>query len=551
MNEIMKDFAKVSALLIVVFLTHLAEARILQNAPKFYTIQVGTANNETSPSDFKSLKKYGHIYTELLKDNTKGIFLSGFEDKEAADKTLEAIKAVGFADASLLEKDLTKGKEVFVLQIATRRSYQTIDWAHYQKAGNVVLMFEGTITKVGIGPFESFKTANAQIPTLQELGFQDAFIKKINTSKLHIFNDFDVITTNAALESKNPLPAEYNKPDKTFAEKGEIKNTTIEPVTNVVRTSVKALQVFLTEATNKKLNTDGLFDKNTQAIAKAFSNEDNMYYNFKLLTKYAKPKASTTDDDILIKTIKNIPNDPDKSANDLTKQTAPIAKVYRAYVLLQKNDVAYQNEIDELMNAAIQEAFTNFKGKTTFDYKATYSYKNINQLLQHLAYIQQIEKKVPVPCWLFEKHTDLATKFFAKGNYTIEDCNNVTKSENFTILRAIAQELNPEQKANEAKLLSADRKRAKLLVAPTKIAANEAQDATTWHRILWLGLDDWATKDPLHAKYNTALKLAYHLSWIELEDYFLNKGASKDDANILAIQVLQTIVEPHLSSYTR
>jgi hypothetical protein len=558
MNNALKDTLKMAVLLVVVVLTQMADARAVQAEDGPFTIQVGIFAG-TSMGDFKALRKYGYVYTEDLSMQIKGVFLSNFESLETAEKTLANVKSAGFVEAFVLEKKLEKGKDVYVIQIATHRSYEDIDWQKYQAAGNVVMAFNESIVKVGIGPFDSAKAANAQMAAIKDLGYYDAFPKKTNNLLLHQLNDFDL--GKPAVAPDRLPPTEYEADSDLAARTGEGQSVAAERPFNALefspptststakRQSVKELQDFLKAQSLYNGAVDGIYGKGTAQGIGLFEENNQVWNNFELLAKNGRAvrKHAAGGLDALLR---NIPNDPDGIAKKLTERTEPLAKAYRAFILLAKKDIAYQIEIDELMNATIQEVYKGYKGKAPFDYNATYSYKDMDQMLLHLGHIQQQSGDVPVPCWLLNRYPQQVTKAFGK-NALIEDCIDFSQWQSLNMLLAIANDLDVTPAKDEAKMRELATQRAKLLYAPSAPSAQQKQSTETWHKMLWLAMDDWAKNDPFHAKYAAPLKLAYQQAWVQLEDYYINKGFAQPDANLLALGLLQTLLEPKLWSYTR
>ena len=128
----------------------------------------------------------------------------------------------------------------------------------------------------------------------------------------------------------------------------------------------------------------------------------------------------------------------------------PLAKAYWAYWLLVNNGVL--EDINNLMNAAIKETFTNKQLKNTppFDFNVTYSYTNLEQLILHLRYLHAASDYA-IPCWLFEKHPVASKTAFSKksgfaslANTKIADCQGFDTWKEIAVLNAIISDLQPE-----------------------------------------------------------------------------------------------------------
>ncbi|MBK8706014.1 MAG: hypothetical protein IPN33_22285 [Saprospiraceae bacterium] len=65
------------------------------------------------------------------------------------------------------------------------------------------------------------------------------------------------------------------------------------------------------------------------------------------------------------------------------------------------------NEVNRLMNAALKETYGNrpFKTPPPFDYRSTYAYQDLDQLILHLYYVHSSPGMTySVPCWMNDRH---------------------------------------------------------------------------------------------------------------------------------------------------
>ena len=72
-----------------------------------------------------------------------------------------------------------------------------------------------------------------------------------------------------------------------------------------------------------------------------------------------------------------------------------------------------------------------------------------------------------------------------------------------------------------------------------------------WNNDLWKSMDMRIAEDKFFAKFGVPFKLAYHKAWIQLEDYYIEKGFKKYQANALALAVLQSVIGVDVESYMK
>ncbi len=572
MNKIILNVSKVFALMLITLATHLAHANILNNGEKAYTINVGTFAG-ASMEDFMELRKFGYVYSENVSGEIGRIFLGGYEDKKIAEEVLNFVRETGFAEATLDERFFKKGRDIYVIQLATRNSIEEIAWDSYQTAGDVYIYLKDTYVKIAIGLFENQTEADAQLERLRKLGFKDAFPKKINSVLLHQINAFDkgspttVLAENSS-NTKKDIPLTSVKEEDLVHKGGEDliqltpKNKPIpmnygdiltlkapKQIRTNKRNSVRALQAFLKEQKYFNDKTSGIYNDKTAKGINDFQVENLFYTRYKTLAKTIQKEVNVEASD-LENIINNIPSNPTTAAEKLKTKKEAIAKAFLAYVNFNP-DADHNLETNDLMNEAIDLAFKDFKGeKAPFDYKATYAYKDYSQLIQHLSYIFGEEKNMTVPCWLFVKHPmEMATSF--KADFKIQNCGSFLNWDNAQVLMTIAKDLNIETEKHSELKAKLQAKQNKLLILPEKPSNDEKQEMKAWHEVFWLAVNDWSDEDPFHAKFVEPLKLSYHRLWIELEDFYMDKGFSQPDANTLALSVLKTMLEPNFVSYLR
>ena len=319
---------------------------------------------------------------------------------------------------------------------------------------------------------------------------------------------------------------------------------------NVKRTSVMELQKLLKNEKHYTSSLDGLYGKGTTRGWETMLSENGIFQKQLGYQEcgivHLQPKGVSN---ILQNYINTLRTNTAIAVKGLETEKAPIAKAYRAYHLLAAN--GNPMAINQLMNQAIKETFKNkrIQNNPAFDYTATYSYEDMDQLILHLGYLHRVTPEVAVPMWLFTEHpreTGVAFKF-GTGNYNIAGVDHLYDWEELKLLRQIVQDLSTEQ-PTAAELDRAAAQRAALLLASQPLDAQARADVLNWNKSFWYSVDAWSKKASILKKWSLPLKASYLQSQIRLEDYYMNKGLSSEQATGHAILTLKTMVAPYLNN---
>ncbi|MGK0388857.1 MAG: hypothetical protein ACI94Y_001589 [Maribacter sp.] len=561
-------------LLTLAFLTFVITLAHASNDPAkdtIYAVQLGIFDNMTI-ADFEDLRGAGYLYAEGLSQGTQmSIYLSNYSNKRQAETVLQFVKNRGYDKAFISERPLVKGESVYVVQIASQTSKEYIDWQNYARGGQLYLILEGKKIKITSVPFMSMEKAKQKAKILQSLGFEGAFVKSVNTLQLHKVNQFNTI------KEVNFMPVAVST-DKDSNEEGVTNeiSTPISPnamaldltakeptsINKESRISVKSFQQFLKVENAYSSTLDGVFGKNTASGIAMLESSNKKYNLYKIMASEVMNtivEESMSDLDAILL---SIPADPKEAYSALTRQNSPIAKAYRAYILFIADQTGNQEKINNLMNDAIQSAYGTYKGKAPFDYTSKYAYADLEQLILHTRYIQAVLKDEPItPCWLFIKHRDAAYSAFGKatekgiGEIKMQNCAGFMQWDNVIILKTISSDLNPDEDNLTEKQLKSERAfsslRNRLYLIPRPLNKTQEDEIMKWNNELWKSLDLRMAEDKFFAKFGVPFKLAYHKAWIQLEDYYIEKGFKKYQANGLALAVLQSVIGVDVESYMK
>ncbi|MEM9822187.1 MAG: hypothetical protein AAF985_13985 [Bacteroidota bacterium] len=591
-------------LLPLLFLTHLfisPSTHAQTDSEYTFTIHVG-AFVKAKLTDFNSIQDFGYLYAEKAENNLIRIYMGDYETEPMAYQTLKQIKESGYAGAFVTRKKLSAGSKVRMVQLGVENVGADIDWDRYQKAGKLQTLLSGRQIKILSGPYQDIDEAQAMMKSIRQAGFADAFLKTVNSVRLHPVTAFEADRTIRQGEVATPEvveeeiivaqspPKKKTGPNlmvqpaskKTMEEKpmvqsdipdsydevvmteksGSISVTAkAQPVIvtapdirkNVKRGSVLELQTVLKKEKAYKSSLDGFYGKGTTNAWKDFKASNREIRKYKLLTTHRDEFQEKGTENIVQYYVDHLHSDPSRSIAGLENSKEAIAKAYLAYHLHLNN--GDQQKIDDLMNTAIQSAFANNKAlenKPPFDYTATYTYPDLDQLILHLRYIHGTTgNSIAVPSWLFQKHPEAAMNAFEphgsmSGEYEMSNVDALFPWEELQVLQTMIEDMAPKMPDAQA-LAQAQSKRARLLMAPKILDTSEQIHLEGWDRSLWNELEKWGEKDPMLKRICVPLRAVYYQSQVRLEDYFMDKGFQPKAANHLAISTLQTMVNPYLN----
>jgi len=531
--------------------------------------------NFTNPSytDFSKISHLGFLHATKTDATHADVFLLGFDDREKAEESLANLKRLGFTKAELAGRDLSKGKLQYYIQLGSVEKNKPVNWLKFEPIASLFAFPQSEVLKILSGPFQSISEAKKELDVLKNKGFADAFTREINQLATYPMGRFE---TNQILSDASPST-------KTLGIKGDSAvpvNKTITPSTeetssfwppktmdnkigstpNILstlkRNSVLSLQKLLkTENYYPGLLT-GYYNEATKT---AYENALKSMPEMKQFTSKNEVKTtSPIDMERLSTMIERLPEIKDP-ISALNKFSDPLAKVYAAYLYFLKNGAG--KEVDTKMNAAIKGAFSGLTKSPAnmpfFDFKAIYSYPNLEQIILHLFYIHSIpDNNIPAPCWLFNAHqkeTQSAAKRYNDAqvkNPSISGCDYVMDWQDIKLLNQIMIYLGGKQ-PDQQELFQVAEERTFLYNSNQPLDAQAAKSVFNWEIQTWEKLELWGKKDPINIGMLTALKIAYFQSFVRIEDHFLNKGMAGIEAKNMTTAVLATAMSPYLDRFMK
>ncbi len=552
---------------------------LLAVAQSFYTVNVGTFVDAKSPQ-FDDIRPLGFVYAYEMEGGLSQVYLGGFDDQKEADQTADSVRKKGYRSAYVEERPLAQGQVVTVIQLATRETDKLIDWEKFESYKPLYGIINDGQVKIVTGIYADVEAAKQILPGIRSGAFKDAFIKNVNNTLLKqplipfsIEPNTTVSTPPATNTSNQNRPADYGivpgdgriatksgtTPTAPAVTESQTLRTNI-PRTNagkmeipeinskVKRRSALELQKVLKAESAYSSGLDGYYGPGTEKGYSTFKQNDPTYQKYLVLSRYFDPLVQAGAGGQLQQAVNNLLDDP-SAPMMVENSSAPIAKAYQAYILFRT--MGPGNDVNVLMNQAIRGSYNsqNAASRPPFDYNATYAYQGLDQLILHLHYLHAAPgNDVAAPCWLYEEHpeeTAAAHAAFARYSsetFKLQSCDQFLNWEEVRVLESIASDMNADSRPNENVVATYASARAQLFLAPRALDASENQFVEQWNDQLWANLNAWGTRDPLHQKMVTALKVAYFQSQVRLEDYYMDKGFNLAEAKGLALATLKTIV---------
>lgn len=587
MQNILKTF-------VVVAITLLSITTLFSQTENVFTVRIG---NFLSPqaADFEDLQPIGFLFADSLSSNLYMISMGVYSLRAEAESVESAIKQKGFPDANVEMLPVRKAGNEPVIQLATLDPTKPVRWAEIFKAhSNIsVNLIDDRLIILATG-FQNQAEANQALAAIKRAGFSGAFPKNYQSSKLIKITEFETggfkipkpVAPAPIIETKpEPTPVAVAEPEPTAPSTPAPKIEIIEPAPTptpqiskpvehkpttkksvvlpsrrvaypkidgkIKRNSAIELQRILKAEKNYSGSLDGFYGPGTTKGFDNFKSKNRQWKKYVLLADLWKTGSGGENISAFQQAIFDSYETPSKSNIVFEKNKSPLATAYRAFNDFRKSGPS--KSVNDKMNAAIKRSFPSKKlGNTKpFDYSATYSYQDNEQLIRHLKYLHMAsEEDVTVPCWIFEVFPKESIKIFGESSAKLkmQDCTGVSDWEEVKVLKTLASDISLD--VNNKRLKRASAQKAQLLLSPANLTKVGKANAEKWNSTLMGNLAGWATRDPMHAELVTVFKVAYFQSQVRLESYFIDNGIKPDEARFLAIATLKTLVGEQMGRFT-
>lgn len=159
-------------------------------AQDLYTVRVGMFR-DVKANDFNNLKSLGFVYGTPGADNTTEVFVGQFTDQNKATNAASDLLKQGFRNAQAFALPVATGQQVTVIQLGLHSGDRAIDWEGMERAGQLYVESVDGLSKIVTGIYPDGPTALKFLTAIKELGYRDAFVKRINNARLIPVSTFE------------------------------------------------------------------------------------------------------------------------------------------------------------------------------------------------------------------------------------------------------------------------------------------------------------------------------------------------------------------------
>jgi len=247
---------------------------LAQNVTK-YVIQLGA----TSTIDIEKLHALSDIGNVYFKPNQEGpdhdVLLGSFDNVSKAEAVIQSLKSEEFQNVYAAPLPVSKGIEVYVIQLAQFHNHEDINWGRFQGNGKIYTTIEQGKFSLVTGIFPDYQSSLTLQDELFKAGFTTAEVIKINSIYLHEVNLKDIAFQQNLQYRPVGNPSEFTAKggvmiapsnDETPPIVSRIALTkSIAPAINedLARNSVKNLQSILLVLGSYTEEPNGLYDDKT------------------------------------------------------------------------------------------------------------------------------------------------------------------------------------------------------------------------------------------------------------------------------------------------
>lgn len=468
-----------------------------------YTVHVG-AFFKPKMDDFDRIQSLGFMYAEAAEQNLTRIYLGRYPSETVAYKTLGKIKSSGYPDAFVTRKKINPDAETYSVYLATKTLNGPINWSEYNRAGKLYALINGSQIDIFAGQHDTADEANRILAATRKIGLVNAQVKSVNPGYLRKVTEF---------EAGIPM-----------------KNIVLAPVEQIIQ-----VQEVLTERgpTEVKKGPNLMVIKNTNIntapLATTLETYDKVAERIEVQPEVAA-KVATPPARIPGEKSSEVLTDKAISTSQIKLNTVATpnirTKTKRTSVLklqtLLKKEKHYNKSLDGFYGKGTEQGWHSLLTKNT-KFRKYLTYNDCNITLQSKGGTDQNQDYIKNADPLFDW-------------------------EELNLLRQITSELCAEE-PTQTDLETAAAQRAALLLSPkTKLTDEQRTEVLIWNQEFWDRVDAWSEKAAILKKWSLPLKASYLQSQIRLEDYFMDKGRSPQEATGQAVFVLKTMVSPYLKN---
>lgn len=148
-----------------------------------FTVRAGVFK-DVRAKDFSGIYDLGFVYAIPGEERESEVFVGQYSTVGKANEVSGTLRGRGFANAQTFRLPAEAGRQVYAIQIALRGNNRPVDWQEFIQSGDLfVESVDGTL-KIISGTYADVASATEQLPRIRALGFKDAFVRNVNSSRL-------------------------------------------------------------------------------------------------------------------------------------------------------------------------------------------------------------------------------------------------------------------------------------------------------------------------------------------------------------------------------
>lgn len=468
-----------------------------------YTVHVG-AFFKPKMDDFDRVQSLGFMYAEAAEQNLTRIYLGRYPSETIAYKTLGQVKNSGYPDAFVTRKKINPNAETYSVYLGTESLNGPINWADYNRAGKLYALINGSQIDIFAGQHDTADEANRILTATRKIGLVNAQVKSVNPGYLRKVTEFE-----AGIPIKNIVLAPVEQiiqVQEVLAERGPVE---VKRGPNLM--VVKNTNINTAPPAKIPETYDNIVNERIEVQPEVVVN---------VATPPARIPAERSDDILREKTVSILGIKLNTVSVPRIRPQSKRTSVLKLQTLL-KEEKFYNKSLDGFYGEGTAQSWHALLTQNS-KFRKYLTYNDCNITLQ--------SKGGTDPNLDYTKNADPLFDW-----------------EELNLLRQITSELCAEE-PTEIELKTAAAQRAALLLSPQKLTDEQRTEVLVWNQEFWDGVAEWSEKAAILKKWSLPLKASYLQSQIRLEDYFMDKGTSPQEATGQAIFVLKTMVEPYLKN---
>lgn len=478
-----------------------------------YTVHVG-AFFKPKMNDFNRIQSLGFMYAEAAEQNLTRIYLGRYPNETTAYKTLEQVKNSGYPDAFVTRKKINPDAITYSIHLGTENINSPINWSEYNRAGKLYALNNGNQIDIYAGQYDTPDEANRILAATRKIGLINAQVKSINPGNLRAVTEFE-----AGIPIKNIVLAPVEQViqvQEVLAEKGPA------PVK-------EGPNLMVVKHTTPKINTAPSSEAASTSVPETYNNSARERITVisapdKKAAEVATPPARV----------------PAEKTNDVLTERSVAKTVINTNAIATPN-IRTQSKRTSVLKLQTLLKEENFYEKSLDGYYGKGTAQGWHALLTQNAKFRK-----------YLTYGDCNVELQSKGSpdLTIDyskDADPLFDWEELNLLRQITSELCAEE-PTEIELKEAAAQRAAVLLSAKKLTDEQRTEVLIWNLEFWEDVAAWSEKAAILKKWSLPLKASYLQSQIRLEDYFMDKGSTPQEATGQAIFVLKTMIAPYLKN---